>query len=433
MVARSGGGAARSAGEGRAFGVTPPALQAGRFRYTRTVGSLREWMPAGGTSIDRRGYTHRHGPEVLFDLRVSDETWIGADGTIRERKIVAGVRFASAAGRREWERYGRPVPDFNDIWLGWAPHDSIVVGGREFPAETWGTSWGEWLGPFGWDVGDGLFTYRELVSLPTRPAALRARLRRAEQALARREARISRHGAVGAGTDAFGQLGDIAGLEISPVPVPVRLALLHVAATIPGVSVTELARDSLGRAGVAVSASAGPGFERLIFDRATGELLEEAPNVAVIAQGEVDSAYSLPRGVRPVRAHGAPPQPLRPAISPTVGKATTIFEVTLSSRAGRWAGRPPALDWMLIGTPGPRCFAGFLPQLPPLEPSARVELAGKVTYLYRLAPSSARRGSWCPGRYELGVLPESSRRSRAPQPSPNLSPGLSSSIFFQVR
>jgi len=78
--------------------------------YARLYG---EWLPAGGITVDRRGYTHRHGPDVLFDLRVSEETWVGVDGTMRDRKVIESVRFASAAGRAKWAAYGGPVPNFN--------------------------------------------------------------------------------------------------------------------------------------------------------------------------------------------------------------------------------------------------------------------------------------------------------------------------------
>jgi hypothetical protein len=419
-----------------ATGAGPQTFRPGEFWYTRTISAQHQWLPAGGITIDRRGYTHWHGPHVLFDLRVSEETWVGVDGTIRDRMIIAGVRFAYPGDRARWAAYGRPVPNFNHAWLGWMSHDGITIGGDRFPPGR-SVSWGEWVGPSGWDVADGLFSYRQLVSLPTRPTALRYRLRRAERALARREGRTGADvQKLASATAPLSELSDIAELLTSPVPAAIRLALVHAAITMPGARVNAHARDSLGRRGVAVSASAGPAFQRLIFNPATGALLEDAPDVTVVDQGVVDSAYALPNGVRPIRAAGAPPQPPAPVISPAVGNPTTVFKVKLSSPANRKSRHAPILDWLLIGTPngGSRCFAGFLPRLPPLVASAIVRLAGSLTYVYKLSPPiNVHRRSWCPGRYELTVLPDYSHRSHPSQLPPSTSPDYGSSIFFQVR
>ncbi len=334
----------------------PQKFRPGQFWYTRTVSSMHQSFPAGGT-IARRGRYQPLGPKVKFDLRVSEETWVGVDGTMRDRVVVVRARFASASGRASWlhthplvphspgfaTAYRRPLPDFNDLWLGWSAHDGIVVGGHRFPPGSWGTSWGEWLGPSGWDVGDGLFSYRQLLSLPTRPAALRARLRRAEEALARREDRTRGAGCaacsqtgttalypVKAQTDPVGELSDLAALLSSPLPTSLRLALFHVAVTLPGARVNPRVRDSLGRRGVAVTASKGLAAQRLIFDPGTGVLLQ-GPNGTVVGQGIVDSPYALPKGVSPIHPASAPPQPRRVAISPVVGNPTTVFKLKLSS------------------------------------------------------------------------------------------------------
>jgi hypothetical protein len=385
-------------------------------------------MPAGGITTDRRGYTHRHGPNVLFDLRVSDETWVGVNGTIRDRMLVAGARFASTAGRTAWATYGRPVPNFNRLWLGWMPHDGITVGGDKFPPQPWYRG-GEWLGPSRWDVGDSLFSYRQLVSLPSRPAALRAHIQRAEKTLASREARSGRD-AARERMDSLVELSDIGGLLASPLLASERLALFHAAITWPGTRVNVHARDSLGRRAVAVSGSAGPAFQRLMFDPATGALLEQAPGIAVVAQGVVDSPDALPKGLSPIRAAGGPPQPLTPAIAPRIGNAMTIFKLRLASPARPGPQPAPALEWVMIGTPG-NCFGGFLPRLPPLVTSASVQRTGNLAYVYRLSPMNVHRRTWCPGRYELTVLPTYSRHPQAP-PNPDLSPGLGSSVYFRV-
>lgn len=432
LVAASAGEPVKPVHRTPTTGAGPQTFRPGQFWYTRTISTQHQWLPAGGITIDRRGYTHWHGPHVLFDLRVSEETWVGVDGTMRDRMIIAGVRFAYPSQRARWAAYGRPVPNFNHSWLGWMSHDGITIAGDRFPPGR-SVSWGEWVGPSGWDVGDGLFSYRQLLSLPARPAALRARLRSAEKALSRGEGRKGDAQSLASATAPFSELSDIAGLLTSPVPAAVRLALVHAAVTMPDARVNAHAHDSLGRPGVAVSTSAGLAFQRLIYNPATGALLEDAPDVAVVAQGAVNSAYALPNGVRPIRAAGAPAQPQTPVVSPTVGNPTTVFKVKLSSPAHRKSRNAPILDWLLIGTPGPRCFAGFLPRLPPLMASASVRLAGSLTYVYKLSPPvNVRRRSWCPGRYELTVLPDDSHRSHASLP-PSTSPDYGSSIFFQVR
>lgn len=382
----------------------------GRFWYTRTISSQHQWMPAGGMIEWRRGYFRPRGPEVRFDLRVSEETWVGIDGTMRERVIVTSARFASAADRAKWAADGRPVPNFNNAWLGWMSHDGITIGGGKFPPQPFFQG-GEWLGPYGWDVGDSLFSYRQLLSLPTEAGALRARLRRAEKALVWRQDKTGAHGVGNFHTDAYRELSDIAGLLISPLPAAGRLALFHAAVSTPGTTVNTHARDSLGRLGVAVSASAGLAFERLIFNPATGALLERAPNVTVVAQGAVDSAYALPKAIGPIRAPGVPPQPQASVISPAVGTPTTVFRLMLPAPTRR-ARRAPTLDVTLIGSPGLRCFAGFAPPLAALAASASVRLAGRLSYVYRLNPSLVHRQTWCPGRYELAVAPDNPHRSR---------------------
>jgi hypothetical protein len=447
LLAKSAGGPARPFRSTPRIGPGAQRFRPGQFWYTRTISTQHEWLPAGGTLERPGGYFHPIGPEVLFDLRISDETWVGVDGTMRERMIVAGARFASAAGRAQWERtrpvmpphdpwlaaaYRRPMPDFNHVWLGWMSHDGITVGGDRFPpGQT--VRWGEWLGPNGWDVGDGLFSYRQLVSLPTRPTALRARLREAGAQLAQREVRIGSHPAAASRTDAFGELTDIASLLTSPVPAAVRLALFRAAITMPGTRVNRHARDSLGRPGIAVSTSAGLAFQRLIFNPMTGALLADAPDAAVVAQEVVNSAYALPKGVHPIRPAGVPPQPQTPAISPAVGNPTTVFRVKLPSPANQQSRPAPVLDWLLLGTPALRCFAGFPPQLPPLVASSSERNAGTATYVYRLGPANAARRGWCPGRYELIVLPDHSRRPLVSQLPQSTSPDYGSSIFFQVR
>ncbi len=373
---------------------------------------MHESLPAGGITLTRRGFTHRQGPEVRFDLRVSEETWVGIDGTIRDRTVVAAVRFRSGADRAKWLAYGRPVPNFNNVWLGWISHDGIDVAGGRFPPQP-GYQAGEWHGPAGKDVADSLFTYPQLLALPSGPVALRARLREAETALARRQAPLGGRQVPVRPPPAVFELIDLGSLLAAPIPASLRRALFNAAITMPGARINRHAHDALGRPGIAVSASNGAAFQRLIFDPASGAPLENAPNVAVAAQGTVGSVYALPKGVSPVHAAGAPPQPQVPTISPAAGQRATVFTVTLSPSRQQRSRRPPALDWLLIGTPGPRCFATFAPQLPPLAAASGVTHHGRLSYTYRLTPADENRRTWCPGRYQLIVVPADPRQPNA--------------------
>ncbi len=315
--------------------------------------------------------------------------------------------------RAKWLAYGQPVPNFNNAWLGWISHDGIDVAGRRFPPQP-GYQAGEWHGPSGKDVADSLFTYPQLLALPRGPVALRARLRQAETALARRQAspggpQVPERPSL----TAYMELSDIGSLLTAPIPTSLRRALANAAITMPGAVVDRHAHDALGRPGIAVSASDGAAFQRLIFDPASGALLENAPDVAVTAQGAVGSVYALPKGVSPVHAAGSPPQPQLPTISPAAGQRATVFTVTLSPSRQQRSRRPPALDWLLIGTPGPRCFATFAPQLPPLTAVGSVTHHGRRSYTYRLTPADVHRRTWCPGRYQLLLVPADPRQPNA--------------------
>ena len=137
-AARGGAGRPASAigGARGARGASASASPvSGPVWYTRTLRSMHESLPAGGITRNRRGFTRRHGPEVRFNLRVSEETWVGVDGTIRDRTVVVAVRFDSGADRVKWRAYGRPVPNFNNVWLGWISHDGIDVAGGRFPPQ----------------------------------------------------------------------------------------------------------------------------------------------------------------------------------------------------------------------------------------------------------------------------------------------------------
>jgi hypothetical protein len=423
LVAHGAGHGASSARESSATVTDPQPLEHGPVWYMRAITALHEWMPAGGTTFDRRGYAHRHGPEVLFNVRLTEETWVAVDGTMRDR-VTANGRFASAAGRATWAAYGRPVPNFNVS--GWLARDAITVGGGAFPPQLW-YPWGEALGPYGLDLGDSLFNYRQLRSLPADPHALLAEIKRADRALARRENRVG-----GVGYEALpgsvGELTDIGGLLASPVPAAVRAALLRAAERVPGVSLNPNVSDPLGRRGESITATAGMAMQRLIFDPATGALLV-GPKGTIVSQGIVGSLYALPRGTAPLQASGGPPVPAALAITPRIGGATTSFRLRLLPVGGR---RAPRLDWVIAGTAGQQCFARGAAQ-----PLRAVGRTGAAAYTYVLGPGQLGRQTWCPGRYELQVVPDYARRPASGwqpgTPGPSFSSGIGTSIYLAVK
>ncbi len=175
-------------------------------------------------------------------------------------------------------------------------------------------------------------------------------------------------------------------------------------------------------------------MQRLIFDPVTGALLT-GPKGTVLAQGVANSIYDLPRGVATVRAVGGPPVPGELAISPRIGRRTTSFRLTLRPAGGHGAHRSrrvlPQLDWLLAGTPGEQCFPRGFPR--PLRASG----IARGVYTYELGPAELGRQTWCPGRYELQVVPDYARGPargwRPGMPGPTFSSGIGTSAYFEVR
>ena len=275
-------------------------------------------------------------------LRESAETWIGTDGTIRERQTTLSERFANSAARRRWRASGESLPRFQ-------ANDSVSAGDGWFPPQYGGDG----------DIGDGLFSYRQLLSLPASVPALRARLEPAQAALARRQ----QHGLatkIQPGTTAYGpmqiaghpssryarslqDLTTITALLSTPVPATVRAALYRVAASLPGVRYDGRATDALGRPGIAVSVGTHVHRMRMIFNRAIGALLQASTLVpgsldgvklgaitqTIAAQGIARSLNTLPAAVHPVGHMQQSPPTI--AISPRTGTPTTTFSLALHS------------------------------------------------------------------------------------------------------
>jgi hypothetical protein len=89
---------------------------------------------------------------------------------MRERSVEVSQRFASAADRARWLTSHKPVPTPISIAQG----DALDIGSRHFPPPPFGAIAGDvapaegpptGAGPI--DVGDGLFTYGQLLALPT--------------------------------------------------------------------------------------------------------------------------------------------------------------------------------------------------------------------------------------------------------------------------
>lgn len=111
FIARGVGGASGAHRDPSAGAVSvPQGFSPGQFWYTRTVSTERVRRPAGG-EYQGKVFMRARGPMVAFDVRVSTETWVGVDGTVRQRAVVVSQRFASRAGRARWTAYHRPVPE----------------------------------------------------------------------------------------------------------------------------------------------------------------------------------------------------------------------------------------------------------------------------------------------------------------------------------
>lgn len=396
-------------------------LRPGEFWYTRTIASSRAPLP-----IVPRIVTSGQPPLVWFLQRESSETWIGLDGTLRERHVELSIRFASSVGRARWRAARQPLPHI-------AASDSITAGDGWFPPQGAGGLV---------DVGDGLFSYRQLMALPTDVLALRARIEAAQAGfqarLDRAFARAKGHGVAGmqyaAGPrvtamqlQAESDLQAIAMLLASPIPTDVRASLYRVAATLPGVRYAGEARDPLGRSGVAVAIGHGPQETRMIFDPDTGALLADVfgdyLTSTIVAQGVVGSIDALPHAVAPVPGpRGLEPQVL--AVHPRVGGRRTAFTLEVLNHGTRGRRAPaPAFDAMLFGPSGPRCQSSVSSSpFVTLARHAVTAARGGVSSTYRLSPRASGASAWCPGRYQLVAVGSGDSNSQS-----------QSAIYFEVR
>jgi hypothetical protein len=390
-----------------------PVLAPGQHWYTRTISSMLAPVPLPPRVIAPG--TNPPATLVAVRLRQSLETWIGRDGTIRQRRTTLSERFADSAARRQWLASGDPLPSFGSS-------DSVSEGDGWFPPQYRGAG----------DIGDGLFSYQQLLSLPTSVPGLRARLDQAQAALAQREQhglatklqagtgyasmQIIGHGSVRL-AKSMRDLTTIATLLSTPVPATVRAALYRVAASLPEVTYDGKTTDTLGRPGVAISVGTSAHGMRMIFNPATGELLQTSAVIesslhglklgtitqTIAAQGIAPSLNSLPQGVRPT-GHMRP-SPRTIAISPRAGTPTTTFRLTVHSTHASLPAAAASLMAQIDGPTAPGCRAYLLP--PPIARLTRrvaIHTPGHVAYRYDLPSTAIGRSAWCPGRYQLQIL-----------------------------
>jgi hypothetical protein len=427
----------------------PLSVGVGPFWYMRTMGTMR----APRCVKQLPGIMHRCASNVWFDVVMSTETWVGRDGTMRERSVEVSQRFASSAGRARWRASGKPML----VPISIAQGDGLDIGSSHFPSSVFGEvapdvppTEGAPAGAGPVDVADGLFSYQQLRGLPMSGPAMLARIEQAWTDLRHRYGTmLLRWHSPGAKLVARADLAPIpkaghsiqelmliARLDAAPVAPHVRLALFHAATALPNAVVT--ARH----AAVTVSASF-PHWQpaSFTFDPRTGELQTGSPidggypdvpgpASTVVTQGPVSSITALPAGVRPIAGVGAPPlwpapsAPPAESVTPIVGGPHTTFTVLLAAAPGEHP-HPGPTAWLgLTGSAGYGIYhAGkpafdrrgrFLPGnqgadpcLPPASqrvwPTKTIDRAGTLVFVYQVAPQQLHLRAWCPGRYQLGL------------------------------
>jgi hypothetical protein len=398
------GGAA--GGRAARRGAAGAAGSTGAFWYTRTITASRGPLPVV-PRVMPVGEKPGPVPLVYFDVGTSSETWIGRDGTVRQRTVVLTRRFASPADRRRWVAAHQTLPGGSD------GSDQISAGDDLFPATANAPS------SEPGDPGDGLFSYRQLLGLPPAPGPLAVRLERAESALNLRElntyvrpgpahrrtvARLARQW-----TRDQDQLYTITGLIESPVPDRVRLALVAAAARLPGVSLVP--DPPAGK--IVLTETADGSRQSLAVDAATGELRLAgqtfAGDTSVVAAGPTSSVWALPRGVTAIAPKADVLPPTGVTVTPVSGDAGTSFAVAIPvPRSARASGTAPFLEALLFGPTGPDCTF-WSSQVPSAAVTGGqlMTAGGRSSYEYRLTASAVHHASWCAGRYQLEVTPVS--------------------------
>jgi hypothetical protein len=417
----------------------PAALGPGQFWYTRTTelrrlplpilvvrppsfAHLGKGMKAGGRPHPATSTAVALSGVVSVVRRETTETWVGLDGTVRTRTVAAGpAAFATPGDKARLLASGQPLPAVP------GSSDMTVQGDGRFPA------------------GQDLFSYRQLLALPTDPRALYRQIRRAlvsaatrgrlEYAQTSAQLKVAQAGATGGhvvigaysirGSEAGAALDAVVGLLESPVPAPVRAALYRAAALVPGVRLDGTVRDSLGRPGIGISAGPPKTWFELILDPATGALIgQRSPllgDSATVVAGVAPSIGGVPSGAAPVPGPASLTRvPL--AVLPAIGTPRTTFSVSVGQpgAGGRYS-------FVVIGPSRPTCRATLIPTiLGPAQPGPGAGPGPGRSQTFPLAPPAAGGGArraWCPGSYQVQVLADGLGRGS----------GQLGTVRFQVR
>jgi hypothetical protein len=414
-VSQSGGQIRRSGGRGSA-GVAADGQFMGRVWYTRAIGQRLTPLPIV-PRVMGAGAKAGPVPLVYFHMRTSYETWIGSDGSFRQRQVVLSESFATAAGRRRWDAAHQSLPSGAAVGTG---SDGLSVGNGEFPAG---------LGDTQSDPGDSLFTAGQLLGLPDNPRAVSHMLVAAQRALIRRQeeayvqsgphhaAEVARLVRLNESRQqlAFAVLDSVSSLAISPISGQLRRRLVSAAGMIPGVRTsTSGNRLSLTVPGLKF---VGP----VVFDGRSGQLLQGMPQAPgmIVAQGIVSQIGALPHGVRLIIARHLPTPPA-PNLTPAKGTAHTTFTLKLPA-AAVGATSAPRVFADMTGPTGPDCHYQYsqpgVAQIPTGTSSGGMDS-------FSVAPRVIGRASWCSGRYGLQV---------AVGKDATLGTGQGSTVYFTVQ
>jgi hypothetical protein len=233
----------------------------------------------------------RHGRSYRYVLpRTTEEGYDALGNAFYEELPDGRPRFADAAAKSAYTlRFGRylPIPPKPRIEQRYGPNapDPNVLN----------------------------LSAHDVLTLPTDPAALRARLLALRPGLA----------AQGEHWDPVGLISRL--LTFGPTPPAVQSALAHILATLPGVHRAGTATIGGHRADVlAFPAPHGVGIsQRLAFDRRTGELLEEidvlvrrSRGLPGVNPGEVVNAIAYSPVVAPTIDTAVHPRPVTPVDGP---------------------------------------------------------------------------------------------------------------------
>ena len=393
-VSQSGGQTPRGGGRGSAAAAADPGFVGGVW-FSRTIVDRVTPSPIVPRVM---GVGQKAGPVpvVYFRTRTGYDTWIGSDGSFRQRVVVLSVSFATAAGRRRWRAAHQSLPSGLAIGTG---SDGVDLGNGEFPAG---------MNSSQSDPGDSLFTARHLLRLPRSPRAVQRELLGAQRALIRRQEEAYVQSGPHHAADvarlvrmndrreplAFAVLDSVSSLAISPISDQLRRRLLSAASITPGVRTSTTGN----RVNLTV-----PGFQfggPVVFDLRTGQLLDGMPQApgTIIAQGVVGTIGALPRGLRPINARHLPTPPM-PQLTPATGTAQTTFTLQLPAR-GVSATRAPEVFADMAGPTGPDCHYQYS------QPGMARIPAGTSqggTDTFTVAPQVIGRDSWCSGRYGLQI------------------------------